>query len=226
MEKHLTNKTLTQVQKLTSRALMGVLGVGFLVFLLWQINVVFTAEDTATVTATQTNATDVARNNYTELFALMHRADIEGNILAEATWYTPELTQLLFAYTQPSSFQRDLSRLLARLENEDVLTFSVLLTTETADVSNVAVADYASVTDDLGRTYPVLGWERISPLTLRPDEGQTQETGVLIVSSVADDGTSVWSNGGETIQLLLDGVEEVRKGFSWQKSLALNVTYF
>lgn len=224
MTRRISIRALARTQTFVHRALLGVLGVGVAGLLVWQTRSVFgnganTAGDERT---TNVSVSDAARSAYSDSFTLMHRAVPEGNILAEAIWYTPALTQSLADYTNRSSHQEELSRFLASVDHETTLAFSVLLTTEVGTVRDLPVDDHATVRDDTGAVYAILGWQRLDPLALAPTGAQKQEAGVLLVSTVAEDGTSVWTNGG-TLSLILSDIEQNKKVFTWQKELANDI---
>jgi len=228
MGKRIRKIALIQSQTLVSRVLLGVLGFATVGFLAWQaVGVVLDREpNTPPSSSVAADLAEQQRSAYTDLFSLLHRAATEGNILAEATWYTPPLTDALFAYEDISAHQREVSNVLIGIDQESILTFSILLTTEVSDMGSIAVADSAQAYDNEGRGYDILGWTRLNPLNLRPGVNQEQEAGILLVSTKADDGTSIWSNTSSNLSLILEGIEDAPKFFTWQKGLAQDINLF
>jgi hypothetical protein len=205
---------------------LGTLGIAVAAFVVWQgvrgMDIAEQARQDADLAASG----DAVQAAYTDLFALLHRAVAEGNVLAEATWYTPGLTAALAAYETPSLYQLQIGQTIGTADQQHVLSFSVLLTSEGRDLASLAVGDSATLTDDAGRTYPVVGYDRVDPLRLQPAAGQTQEAGLLFVSADAEDGTSIWTNSGKILTLQLNDIEDAPKRFQWQKGLAQDISLF
>lgn len=226
MERRVRKATLKRSATFVNRTFLFVLGFAMVGLLAWQTVAVVQERAAASSTTAPADLAAERGAAYTDLFTLFHRTATEGNILTEATWYTPSLTEALFRYGDASSHQRDIANALIGVDRENILTFVVLLTSEVSDVRDIAVADVARVYDDEGRGYSVLGWTRLNPLSLRPGKNRQQEAGILLVSALADDGSSIWSNSSTNLSLRLEGIEQDSKLFTWRKELAEGANLF
>lgn len=165
-----------------------------------------------------TAAANDPRGIYDAAYQLSFRSDGgHAPVTVDAVYEYPKLVTALAGYAQRGVTQGQILDVLATADtNVSTLAFSVTIAAHNEDVSAFDLPAHATLTDDLGRTYPKGSWYELVGV---PD---VSRAGILTFGRTVD-GKSAEVAGARTLTLTLEAMTGGRRTFVWDlRVLGLN----